>query len=62
VDEYGSVENLAVMHADADDADVLVEMLQEYAGDDGIRFGPIGPVVGTHGGKGTIGVCFQVPG
>ena len=61
VDEYGSVENLAVMHAAADDGDVLVELLQEYAGEDDIRFGPIGPVVGTHGGKGTIGVCFQVP-
>jgi DegV family protein with EDD domain len=60
VEEYGSVENLAVMDAEADDAQVLLDLLEEY-GADGIRTGPIGPVVGTHGGKGTIGVCFQVP-
>lgn len=61
VAEVGGVENLAVMDADADDAQDLVDLLEEYAGEDGIRYGPIGPVVGTHGGKGTIGICFQVP-
>lgn len=61
VAEVGGVENLAVMDADADDAQDLIDLLQEYAGEGGIRTGPIGPVVGTHGGKGTIGICFQVP-
>jgi DegV family protein with EDD domain len=61
VAEHGYIENLAVMDAAADDAQTLVDLLGEYAGDDGIRTGPIGPVVGTHGGKGTIGICFQVP-
>jgi DegV family protein with EDD domain len=59
--EYGRIDNLAVMDAAADDADILIDLLQEYAGEDGIRCGPIGPVVGTHGGKGTIGICFQIP-
>jgi fatty acid-binding protein DegV len=29
-----------------------------YGGD--IVVGEIGPVIGTHGGRGTIGVAFQV--
>ncbi|MEL7207330.1 MAG: DegV family protein, partial [Actinomycetota bacterium] len=58
--EPGGIENLAVMDAAADDSQVLLDMLAEYAPDDGIRTGPIGAVVGTHGGKGTIGICLQV--
>lgn len=64
VAEYAAsdgVENLVVMHADADDIDTLLDMLAEFADEGGIRSGPIGPVVGTHGGKGTVGICFQVP-
>jgi DegV family protein with EDD domain len=61
VAEYGRVENLAVMDAAADDAQTLMDLLAEFAGPEGIRQGPIGPVVGTHGGQGTIGICFQVP-
>lgn len=63
VEAHGGVENLAVMDAAApEDATTLVELLAEHAGPDGIRQGPIGPVVGTHGGKGTLGICYQVPG
>ncbi|MGB9347454.1 MAG: DegV family protein [Ilumatobacteraceae bacterium] len=55
----GGIENLAVLHADCSDVDLFVEMLQpHYAGD--IVVGEIGPVIGTHGGRGTIGVAFQV--
>ena len=61
VAEHGRVENLAVMHAAADDAETLLDLLEEYGGEDGIRYGPIGPVVGTHGGQGTIGICYRVP-
>lgn len=54
----GRVENLAVLHADCSDVDVFVEMLQpHYDGD--ILVGDIGPVIGTHGGRGTIGVAFH---
>jgi DegV family protein with EDD domain len=55
----GKIENLAVMHADCSDVDLFVEMLAPYHTDD-IVIGEIGPVIGTHGGRGTIGVAFQV--
>jgi fatty acid kinase fatty acid binding subunit len=55
----GNIENLAVMHADCSDIDLFVELLADhYAGE--IVVGEIGPVIGTHGGRGTIGVAFQV--
>jgi DegV family protein with EDD domain len=54
----GKVENLAVLHADCSDVDLFVEMLTpHYDGD--IVIGEIGPVIGTHGGRGTIGVAFH---
>ncbi len=55
----GKIENLAVMHADCSDVDLFVEMLAPYHTDD-IVIGEIGPVIGTHGGRGTIGVAFQI--
>ena len=55
----GKIENLAVLHADCSDIDLFVEMLAPYHTDD-IVVGEIGPVIGTHGGRGTIGVAFQV--
>jgi fatty acid-binding protein DegV len=52
------IENLAVLHADCSDVDQFVEMLKpHYAGE--IVVGDIGPVVGTHAGRGTIGIAFQ---
>lgn len=54
----GPVENLAVLHADCSDIDVFVEMLEPYY-DGEILVGEIGPVIGTHGGRGTIGVAFN---
>jgi DegV family protein with EDD domain len=55
----GGLENLAVLHADCSDVDLFVEMLApHYPGE--IVIGEIGPVIGTHGGRGTIGVAFQV--
>jgi DegV family protein with EDD domain len=55
---HGNIENLAVLHADCSDVDLFVEMLGHTADD--IVVGEIGPVIGTHGGRGTIGVAFQV--
>jgi DegV family protein with EDD domain len=54
----GRMENLAVMHADCSDVDVFVDMLRPYYDGD-IVVGEIGPVIGTHGGRGTIGVGFH---
>ena len=56
---YGDrVENLAVLHADCSDVDVFVDMLRPHY-DGEILIGEIGPVIGTHGGRGTIGVAFH---
>ena len=52
------VENLAVLHADCSDVDVFVDMLRPHY-DGEILIGEIGPVIGTHGGRGTIGVAFH---
>jgi DegV family protein with EDD domain len=55
----GRIGNLAVLHADCSDVDAFVDMLRPlYAGE--IVVGEIGPVIGTHAGRGTIGVAFQV--
>lgn len=57
--EYeGRIENLAVLHADCSDVDEFVTMVQPYADGD-VVIGEIGPVVGTHAGRGTIGVAFH---
>jgi DegV family protein with EDD domain len=54
----GNVENLAVLHADCSDVDTFVDMLRPHY-DGEILIGEIGPVIGTHGGRGTIGVAFH---
>jgi DegV family protein with EDD domain len=54
----GRIESLAVLHADCSDVDQFVDMLRpHFAGD--IVVGEIGPVIGTHAGRGTIGVAFS---
>jgi DegV family protein with EDD domain len=60
VRSYGTITNLAVLHADCTDVDQFVAMLAEhYPGE--IVVGDIGPVIGSHAGRGTIGVAFSVP-
>jgi DegV family protein with EDD domain len=58
VREYeGRMSGLAVLHADCTDVDQFVDMLRPlYPGE--IIVGEIGPVIGTHAGRGTIGVAF----
>ena len=56
----GHLDGLAVMHAAADDVGELVARLQSLAGEQ-IVVGEIGPVVGSHAGRGTIGVVIQTP-
>ena len=59
VREHGdSVNDLAVLHADCSDVDQFVEMLRPHYGGE-IVVGEIGPVIGTHAGRGTIGVAFN---
>ena len=54
----GRMEHLAVLHADCTDVDDFVAMLRPFAPGE-IVVGEIGPVIGTHAGRGTIGVAFQ---
>ena len=53
----GGISQLSVLHAACPDVDSFVEQLRAvYPGD--IMVGQIGPVVGAHAGRGTIGVAF----
>ena len=55
---YGEVDNLAVLQADCTDVEQFLAMLRpHYAGE--IIVGDIGPVVGSHTGRGTIGIAFH---
>ncbi|MGO9197425.1 MAG: DegV family protein [Acidimicrobiales bacterium] len=60
VKQAGPLERVAVMHAAAPDVDTLVNMLAESFDRDKILVTHIGPVIGTHSGPGTLGVCFQL--
>jgi len=55
----GRISDLAVLHADCSDVDEFVAMLRPYHSGE-IVIGQIGPVIGTHAGRGTIGVAFDV--
>ena len=55
----GPVENLMVLNADCSDVDAFVEMLRPHHSGE-IVVGDIGPVVGSHAGRGTIGIAFCV--
>lgn len=57
---HGKLDNLAVMHAKADDIDAFVKMLAAVT-DEKPTIGEIGAVIGAHAGRGTIGVVYQVP-
>jgi DegV family protein with EDD domain len=58
VQEFGDqVEDLWVMAGDPDEAGELVDLLAPVH-DGEIRTGRIGPVIGTHGGPGVMGVSF----
>lgn len=63
VREYeGRISDLAVLHADCSDVDQFVEMLVPLLGGieaSDVIVGEIGPVIGTHAGRGTIGVAFH---
>ena len=47
-----------MLHADCSDVDEFVARLRPFAPAE-IVVGQIGPVIGTHAGRGTIGVAFQ---
>ena len=60
VDKVAAVkglDHLYVVHADCRDVDQFVAMLQPHV-DGEIVVGDMGPVVGSHAGRGTIGVAY----
>ena len=54
----GPVEFLTVMHGEAGDVDDFCSMLAEVHDGD-IRVCNVGPVVGTHAGRGVLGMAYQ---
>lgn len=61
VNSDGAVESLSVMHANAVDVDEMVDLLAETFARESIHVDLIGPVIGTHGGPGTVGLCYLAP-
>ena len=51
-----------MLHANAPDADELLDLLAPIFPRDEIVTGIIGPVIGTHAGPRVIGVTYQVVG
>jgi DegV family protein with EDD domain len=56
---YGPLDAVAVLHADCDDVEQFVALVREHTSGD-VLVGDIGPVVGSHAGRGTMGVAFIV--
>lgn len=54
----GRIEHLAVLHADSADVDQFVSQLRPHFPGE-IVVGQIGPVVGAHAGRNTIGVAYH---
>ena len=59
--QYGTVENVAVMHGDAPDSDNIVQLLSAVFPRENIVVGQIGAVIGTHGGPRVVGITFNLP-
>ncbi len=59
VREAGDIERLAVVHAAASDIDSFVELLSASFPRDRISVGWLGPVIGTHVGRGTVAIAAQ---
>ena len=56
--EHAPFERLAIVHGDAADVEQLVAKLEGIETDTPAIVDQIGPVVGTHGGPGIVGVCW----
>lgn len=61
VNEAGQIEHLCVTHGFATDLDEMLSLLAPNHDLDKIRVGYIGPVIGTHGGPGVMGVTWLDP-
>jgi DegV family protein with EDD domain len=59
--QHGPPENLRVMHGEAPDLPDFLDLLGEVVDRDAITIGPIGAVIGAHGGPRVVGVAFHAP-
>jgi DegV family protein with EDD domain len=59
--EAGDVENLAILHSNAEDIDDFMASLSDIPSVATARTNIIGAVIGTHGGRGIIGITYQIP-
>lgn len=59
VDAGDDIENLAILHSNADDIDEFVSSVSDIPIVATARTNIIGAVVGTHGGPGIIGITYQ---
>jgi fatty acid-binding protein DegV len=53
------IEQLAVMHGDAEDIDAFVAQLSEVVPRDRVLVGWVGAVIGSHTGPGVIGLAWS---
>jgi DegV family protein with EDD domain len=58
----GRLERIAVANGAASDIGELLSRLEGVDSESDLVVTDLGPVVGAHGGPGTIGLCFQVAG
>ncbi len=55
-----SFKRITIVHAQADDREMLVDMVKTRFGYDTIEFALISPVLGVHLGPGSIGIAFEL--
>ena len=59
--EHGDrVENLSIMHAQAEDIEDFLELLTTVVDPSTTRVGSLGPVVASHAGPGVVGMSFTL--
>lgn len=56
---YGSITELAIIHANAPDVEEYAEQLKSATGIHDLTIAKIGPVIGTHAGPRTMGITFR---
>lgn len=57
--KHGGLDHVSAMHGDAPDIGAFVAQLAALA-PDGVTVGQIGAVIGTHGGRGVMGLTYVV--
>ena len=58
--QHYPVDNLNVIHSEAPDIDEFLQLLRADIDLTNVRVGPIGAVIGSHGGPRIVGVAFHV--